>query len=261
MTAAAAHPQLKKAPVILVLAQIRFTPFLKMSERIVDLQDEMRKKGFPLFSEEQALIVGPGGAVGTSRPHYRWIFSNTSRTQSVILTESFVVLETNEYDIFASFLNKFQGVIELLKKNVEIGSTQRIGLRYVNLIRPTEEIAAHGFLNPELRGISKDAIEGVNNQQNTIISQGRTSFGNLVIRAIQDSSGNFLPDDLGVTKLNFKIKLNEGEVVTLLDIDHYGEIQQPFDEALLNPVLDDMHDFIDNAFRFSVTKEAIAQWS
>jgi uncharacterized protein (TIGR04255 family) len=258
---AAAHLQLKKAPVILVLAQIRFTPFLKMSAHIVDIQDEMRKKGFPLFNEEQALIAGPGGPVNTSRPRYLWIFSNTKRTQSVILTESFVVLETNEYDIFASFLNKFQGVIELLKNNVEIESTQRIGIRYVNLIRPTDEFAAHEFLNPELRGIYKDAIEGVSNLQNTIISQGKTTFGNLVIRAIQNSSGNFLPDDLRLRKLNFKIKLNEGEVVTLLDIDHYGQIQQSFDEALLNPVLDEMHDFIDNAFRFSVTKEAIAQWS
>lgn len=258
MTSRTIHPKLDNAPVVLVLAQIRFSPVLKMREYITDIQDELRKNGFPRFEEEKIVLLGHGSqpAVGG-----RWIFTNSNGTESVVLTESFVVLETNDYDIFSSFIDKFKGVIEILRTKVEIGETDRIGLRYINLLRPKGAGNSIDFLEDDLRGLSKSQFPGVEGIINTQVSRGQTRFGNMVVRVIQSSDGSRLPADLAESKLEFSFDVARGELVTFLDIDHYGSIKKAFNMNELQPVLDAMHETIEDVFIASVTKEAYASWS
>ncbi len=256
------RPKLSDAPLILVLAQIRFPPVLKMSEHIADIQDALRKHGFPGFEEEQAVVIGPGlSAVAAPRPRSRWIFTNSERTESVVLTESFLVLETNDYDVFGSFTKKFEGVIEILKKTVDIESTERLGLRYINLLREKEGHSAIELLAEDLRGIQDSHYPGVTNLVNVLVSQGQTRFGNIVVRAIQSSDGAILPEDLRSSRLDFAVKLNEGELIAFIDIDHYGSIKKSFSTTELDQVLDEMHEVIEGVFRASVTEDALRLWS
>ena len=164
--------KLKRPPLILCLAQVRFGAVLKMSTFVDDIQDFLRKHGFPRYQKQQVQQINlnplqPGQPGFLVEQSSRWLFSSGDNRSAVILTNDFVVYETNDYDVFATFKSKAIEIVKKLKEIVDISIAERIGLRYVDLIRPAQ-------IDPLLN--SSEQSSGGRQHKASVPSQSRPSF-------------------------------------------------------------------------------------
>jgi uncharacterized protein (TIGR04255 family) len=67
----------------------------------------------------------------------RWQFSDPDDTWTVVLAQDSLAIETRAYRHFADFLERLRTVLRALVEHVQPQLGTRLGLRYVNEIRPT----------------------------------------------------------------------------------------------------------------------------
>lgn len=254
------QPGLKLAhsPLVFVLVQVRFPAVLKMSQHVPDIQDALRHAGFTKYVEEQMqqLIFGPELKTESER---RWLFASRNQLEAVLLTNDFVVYETTRYDVFETFLERFRGILEVIQGQVKVDYAEQIGLRYVDLIRPTASTPASGFLRESLRGITSDDL-GVLRTRHQFVIQAKTPHGDLFLKSFENSGKKFLPPDLDATHLKFEAEPPAEETFRVLDFDHIYRGEVDFNPDALTERLWALHDQLSKAFRVAVTPEAIEHW-
>ena len=82
----------------------------------------------------------------------------------------------------------------------------------------------------------------------------------LVVKCLQHNQ-EILPPDLLPSSLSYGITLRQGEVVTLLDFDHFATKANEFDpKYVVVAKSGELHDALDLAFREAVTDEALIRW-
>lgn len=193
------------------------------------------------------------------RTTVQWVFSNKDQSKAVILAPDFVVLETSRYTIFDDFSQDFKQVLEILGEVTEASLAERLGLRYVDLIRPTTPDDFATYIKPGLLGLDDEGL-GVNRSLFRFEQRGATDAGTLVIKLLQSDNGAFLPNDIDGSHLEFGLSLEEGEKVGVLDIDHFSQASRDYDAQSLILQLWELHDCTDRAFRQAVTPEALQLW-
>ena len=250
--------QLTRSPLILALAQVRFSAVLKMDSYVPDIQEALRQQGFPLFkaNETQQILLGPEPRIGKA---IRWIFSSEDARTSVVLTNDFLALETNTYDHFEGFAARLQVALDVVKEIVKVALAERIGLRYVNLIQPREGEPLAKYLHAGLLGVPVDDL-GVSNGLTRLETRGQTDHGQLVLRVLQSRGSGVLPPDIEATDIEFKIEHNPEQVVTLLDIDHFVADRCPFNSKELLNTASALHEVVERAFLAGTTREGRVVW-
>jgi len=253
--------KLERSPLVLVLSQVRFPAVLKMHEHVEAIQDALRGLGFPRFDEEQIQQVTFGGPAPKMEQGKRWVFASRDKTEAVILAPAFVVYETSKYDIFETFIERFAPVLDLIREQTATDFAERLGLRYLDLIRPTEEQAASDFLRERVRGLSQEDL-GAKHSRHQFITQAVTEHGELNIRSFENTGAEFLPPDLVSTHLDFQAETEKlaGETYRILDIDHITKTEVDFTSKALTEKLWDLHEYSSKAFLAAVTQEAITFW-
>jgi len=261
---------LSQQPLVLVLAQVRFSPVRQLAEYIPEIQDDFRRYGFPLelAGEVQQLIFGPGGGLPTrvtSQP--RWEYRTKDETWSILVMENSVVLQTTSYQRFEGFAEKLHHAVETVLAKTEhdkFGVIERVGLRYIDLVRPREGEDFRDYLRPGLHGVS-DEVFNAGTQRLHIESTGTTEVGDLegtlVIRVVQNDDGYSLPPDLLGAAPVHTPRSTKGELVTLIDMDHFiqGKFEPSADQVVAHAYA--MHDQLVETFHEHVaTKEAIEVW-
>ena len=249
--------KLDRSPLIFSLAQVRFAPVLKMKDYVPDLQEVIRKEGFPKFQAQQVqqMILGPQVQIEQS---FRWVFSSPDSHEAVVLTNDFLVYETSQYDVFETFTAKLKKFLALIERTVGVSLTERIGLRYVDLLRPSEGRQAADFLRPGLRGLSAESI-GAHSLLEHFYIQAKSPYGDLLIRAMGTNDGRFMPPDLASTELTFDISAAPGQNLVILDFDHTAPGGK-FDPDAIIATMWNLHETTERAFRAAVTEEAIDYW-
>ncbi len=248
--------KLQRSPLIAVLAKVQFAPVLQIKETVPAIQEEVRKKGFPLFDEEYihnlSLPVAPG---------VRWVFRSPDRREGFVLTPEFVVLATNKYDTFANFEEAFLLILQILKDKVQPQLALRLELRYVDLVRELDSLPACQFVKEQFRGPSGTIFDGPETVTHYSLTQIPASIGLLNLKVSHHHDGTYLPPDLQADH-GLQIdrpNLTNQEEVTILDIDHVSELNppSPFDPDDLINVFDQLHISTDKAFQAIVTNEAL----
>lgn len=253
--------KLMKSPLVVVLAQVRISPVLQMETYIPRIQERLRHKAFPAFrpskiQEFNLLPDGKAQVVSTDR----WIFAEKDRRTAVVIAPDFVVLETSRYDVFDTFSDSFEVVLREIGDVVGIAFAERIGLRYIDLIRSAEGEELTDYLNPGLKGLSAVELE-TDRLLHRYEATGATKAGQLVVRLFQTTQGGVLPPDLvpGDVELG-NIQPVPNERVSILDIDHFSVTQRDYDPAKLVDDMWTLHDASDKAFRAAVTPKALERW-
>lgn len=242
----------------MVLAQVRFAPMLKMADYVPGIQEELRRNGYPRFRalKTQEVVLGPQPEFRESE---RWLFANKEKTEVVVLAQDFVVLETSRYTVFEDFAQHLETVLKTIGTVTDASLVHRLGLRFVDLILPNEDENLDEYLQRKLHGLQPGdlAMDKVLNQ---FESRGDTEVGHLIVRLHQNVAGEFLPPDLKPTELAFGPAPNQGDVVTLLDIDHFSLEDRDYDVPELIDVMWNLHEFTGKAFESSVTEKALERW-
>lgn len=259
--------QYLNAPLIYTLSQVIFSHVLKMKDYIPEIQERIRKEGFPKFKESSfpEFHFNPTpGAVPTIIEKKKWDFFDKDNTVAISITENFLSLHTSQYTTFENFSSTLEIALNILKEVVKPDLVERIGMRYIDLIRLKEKETFSEYLNAGLTGFSMDKVS-VDESLTRCETISSTKHGVLVARCIRYNDGTFLPPELGMENLGLVFdeakKPTKGEVISLLDFDHFSKTTRDFAVKDLIKNFKEMHDDIDKIFKDAVTAHAIKTWN
>lgn len=254
---------LERPPLVYAVAQIKFSAVGRLSAHIPDIQDEMRKLGYPRFAESHVATLQLGPPIDHAVAP-RWEFQNRNKTAGVALSTDSIAFHVSRYFAFDQFCEQLRSALGILRANVAVELVDRIGLRYVDVVWPEPPDGFSFMINSCLLGPANTAV-GARESSSFVNFVARTDIGTLCIRALRRSDGAFLPPDLQQQQtLSFNVpEIRDGDSVFTLDLDHFQELEkepQEFAEDDIMKRLWSLHDNLTSAFLSSVTKEALASW-
>jgi uncharacterized protein (TIGR04255 family) len=229
-----------------------------MHKYVPQVQEALRKKGYPGFFEEQAekITLGPKPLIESRT---RWRFVNRAKQKCIVLAEDFVVYETSAYDVFHTFIDCFREVLEQLNSEAEIEYVTQIGLRYVDVICELDGYSPEWFIKEQFRGVRAEDLDEIDttNQFLTLI---KTTEGNLNVRSYERNGPEFMPPDLAESRLEFRQSLAPGDRYRVLDFDHIWKGEMDFTADEITGKMEDLHKGIDKTFKWIVTADALKVW-
>jgi uncharacterized protein (TIGR04255 family) len=248
---------LRRTPLIYVVAQVRFSAVVAMEKYVPEIQERLRRT-YPWFqrSKIQEFVFQMQGTPSLSL-NDRYEFLQRDKRTGVVLMPNSVALHTNKYTSYEDFEKEFTTALGAIHESVSIGLVERIGLRYVDLIRLAPGETWSDYIKPGLLGLDAAAV-GVSEWTSQSALVGKTEMGTLAFRYTQSESP--IPLDLNPLTLQYGELLKPKEIGTILDFDHYSEQTRDFElEPVMNAV-GDLHDSVDKAFRNAVTPGALKKW-
>jgi uncharacterized protein (TIGR04255 family) len=254
---------LEQPPLIYAVAQIKFSGVGRLSTRIPDIQDEMRKAGFPRFTEGQVTTIQLGSPADTMISP-RWEFLNRDRTAGVALLKDAVAFHVSRYIGFDEFCKHLRTALKIVQSSLGIELVERIGLRYVDVVWPEPRDGFASLVNPVLLGLDDKAL-GARESSCFVNYIAQTEVGTLCVRALRRSDGGFLPPDLQLHQsLAFAVPtIVPGQSVLTLDLDHFQDLEKEPHEFSEEDILQRLwllHDNLTSAFLSAVTPAALAAW-
>lgn len=257
------HYKLHNDPLSLVLCQIKFSKVRRMPEFITQIHDLLRREGFPedVSATVQQIVITPGNPpeiIERKQDEFR----SKDNSWSLTIGEDMLVLVTTAYDRFEGFANRLKRCLEIVDQVAEIhhGSINRIGLRYVDVINPAPDETFRSYLQESLHG-PKSLVFTDSNHWLHLESVGRTASGTMIVRITQNDQGMVLPPDIIHKPMSHKMKIAPGNLITLVDTDHYVEGSWDFDlESIMNTT-NELHEAINAAwFNDLITPKALERW-
>jgi uncharacterized protein (TIGR04255 family) len=155
---------LDRAPLVRVLAQIRFPEVLSVGQReFVAPFQEALKDAYPVLREEQVqgfLLSSNGFA--PSKPASVWRFSDLNDDWRVSLAPTFLALETKRYLSRHDFFGRLGVVASALERFIQPKMVDRIGVRYIDRIVGPTLSELPRLIRPELVGVvSSEVASGI----------------------------------------------------------------------------------------------------
>ena len=263
---------LSQQPLVLVLGQVKFTTIRQMEGYIPSIQEHFRRAGFPVerAGKVQQISFGPGPA-GTPVQvieQERWEYRTRDETWSILVTQDGVALQTTAYERFEGFAKRLQDAVRTVLATTEherLGAVQRVGLRYIDVVQPREGEDFRAYLRPGFHGAT-DEVFSAGTHRLHVESTGRTLVGGsvvgtMVVRIVQNDRGFLLPPDLMTGAPKCAARAKSGELITLIDMDHYieGDFDPNTDWVVARAF--EMHDHLIETFHeHVVTEAAIGAW-
>ena len=264
------YKPLSAQPLVLVLCQVRFSPVRQMEQYIPAIQEVFRRRGFPIerAGKVHQVTFGPGDSTPVQlTEQQRWDYRNKDETWSILLTQDTVILQTTAYTRFEEFAGRLQMAVHTVlaeSEHDELGVVHRVGLRYIDVVRPSGGKDFRFYLRPGLHGVPDEVFQPGRHLLHTE-SRGRTVIGGnpgtMVVRIVQNDQGSSLPPDLVDAAPRFSPRAEAGELVTLIDMDHFVEGNFDADPDWVVARAYEMHDHtIETFHNHVVTEDAIEEW-
>lgn len=146
---------LKDAPLIRVIAQVRFPPILSLEKKdfVGSFQEAIREK-YPILQPEQTqtFVFGPPGVV---QPTFQltWRFIDTADSWRVSLAPDFMALETTAYSSRRDFLERLEHLLIAFDKSFNPKIIERFGLRYIDRLIGQDLQDISSLVKPEMAGL------------------------------------------------------------------------------------------------------------
>lgn len=255
-TVAALH--LSRAPLVYVVGQVRFSAVMAIEKYVPDVQEQLRHKGFPRFErgQIQEIVFQKDGA-----PKFgaldRFEFQDKERTLGIVLQSNSVAVHTSKYSNYEAFEEGLKTALMAVHRAVKINLSERIGLRYVNLVRLRPGEKWSDYINRGLLGVEPQTV-GVKSWTSRSEFLGQTEVGKLLVRCIQSEQP--LPPDLLNITLQSSLGPEKGETVTTLDFDHFLEQSSDFTVSAAMSTFEQLHESLDKVFAAAVTSGALVKW-
>lgn len=152
--------QLAKAPLVKVLAQVRFPLIAKIGpiEFVGPFQDEVRDL-YPVLRQESGAGVSLGGpAFFQLRTGPTLRFHSLDEHWCVTLTQEFLTLETSKYLSRKDFLARFEALLRALVTHFQPAAIDRLGVRYIDRVKGDELEKLQTLLRPEVVGLLRSPL-------------------------------------------------------------------------------------------------------
>lgn len=151
-----AEVPLRHAPLVRVIAQLRFPEVLSVERRefVAPFQEAIRS-AYPVLRQEQTqgFLLSPAG-VASATPQSAWRFADTDGHWRVSLTPDFLALETTKYASRSDFLKRLSTVTAALNEHIAPAQIDRLGVRYIDRITGAAVDDIAKLVRAEVRGIA-----------------------------------------------------------------------------------------------------------
>lgn len=216
---------LPNAPLERVIAQVRFSPILKIVQRdfITAFQESIRA-AYPSLEHDQTqlLTLGPEGMV-PKESSIRWRFIDASGEWTVSLAPDFVAIETRRYTSRADFFARFLVVLEQVREHFQPGLTERVGVRYIDRIEADGLDEISTLVRPEVAGVLPTPV--------------RSAAVHALAEHIFEVDGARLLARWGILRARRTVDPAAIEPIDepswLLDLDMFKVAKRPFDPAAI----------------------------
>lgn len=255
-----------KAPVYFTTAQVRFNPILTLDALVPAIQDRLRLIGFPdyqpvavaVFNFNMNMVSGQVGQVPVSHmPQH--MFGNIERTASFILNQNSLSFRTTDYDVFEAFSSTFMEGLNIVHDIIKLGYAEQVGIRFLDAVLPEGGDDLRTYLAVSVQGLS----QGIKGNVLHAFSETRAQSGATTITArtiIQNGMVGFPPDLQPVALVVAERFSRHQGLHAILDTDGSYDQRERFDVRSLGTVLAKVHSSVVEAFKASVTPEALVKW-
>jgi uncharacterized protein (TIGR04255 family) len=254
-------PALSRAPLLLVLAQVRFSTVLKMQEFLPEIQEQLRNNGFPKFrvarTETEMHVFGAEQPQRSAETH--WEFVSKDERMMVALGTASISLSTTAYPTFGPFTEILTNVLDTVKQVANISLRERIGLRFINVIVPSPGKVLSDYMKDGLLGISLEKL-GVKTPSSFTAMFANSAWGTFILRSNCQPKGSVLPPDLIPVRLQTDKPMACEQEFCSLDFDHFNEGTKDFDTSQTMKEFSELHDLIDQTFQEAVKPAALEEW-
>lgn len=247
--------KLANQPLVVALAEFRFSAVLQMESHIPAFQDYLRQD-FPLFSttQQQEVNVGPGGInVNTSTG---WVFTSANKKHAIILDQGRLVILTSEYNRYPDFWSECQKALNFLIEKIKPTLLLRLGLRYSDtIIAKNGNEPIESYVQPVVceYGHFRSSNDQIHRVNETLF---KTDEGMIAIRSLYGNLNLPVWHDL-VESPVFIDKNMPLRKTILLDFDHFWQPEseaQSFELGFITNKMNAMHIISRDAF-FEITTE------
>jgi len=265
--------KMKNPPVYFVIAQIRHHPVLKLEAYAPDIQDKMRKSGYPGYEPGISIAMQLPGfvekgnvqqlAFSNMQQVSRFMFSDAEGSNVFIVDQNAITFYSTEYGTFDQFADEFIKGIQIVDESVNLSGCTRIGMRYLDAILPPEGQDDLGeYLVKEVLGIKNKLPQDTNFMRAFSETIFQVEDCSVTARAVTQSGPLGFPPDLLQIKVNLpeRFRVING-VHAILDTDAWKEGDRKFDLGTLKSELHDIQQAANLAFKVTVTPAAIAAWN
>jgi uncharacterized protein (TIGR04255 family) len=261
--------QMKNAPVYFTIAQVRFNPVLSLSTFIPAIQESFRKRRYPDFKKAVAFtfnfalpaVAESEAPIPPPRPLERYIFSDTDNTENFLLDESSLSFQATKYETFEKFSAQLLESLDFVHQSVGgLSYIDRIGVRYLDAVRPREGEKLDQYLIPEVTGLYGKLSGQIHHAfSETLVTD---NDGSLVSRAVIQEGQIGLPPDLLMNGLKIAKPFSEyHNLHAVLDTDAFYPERSSFDLGEIRRRLAILHGKTSVAFYSSVTPYALSTWA
>jgi len=233
------------------------------------IQEQFRKNGFPVFAQRFNFQLGlslnlPEGASQPPQiPVERlpaYVFSNRDSSQTFILEASALTFHVSDYEDFEWFLNRFLDPLNGIVKLIAPDLSERIGLRYVDVVIPRDGSAVQEYLVPEVLGLPQARFSGtlVHSFSESVFSHGE---GTTVIRVFSGRGQLALPPDLAFSPVTVKPTITGFDGPhAIIDTDSFLAARSEMNLSSIRDTFNNLHENLREALRSVSTEFAISEW-
>lgn len=262
---------MKNAPVYFAIAQARHNPVLRLGSYAADIQDRMRKVGYPDFKKgvSMAFNLMPqiGDALQPQNPPVleqvdRLMFFSSDNTKGFIVEQNALSFQTTEYDTFETFSDEFIKGLGIVHECVTLAHSERIGLRYLNaIVPPNGEKGLADYLAPGVLGLSRNLPEHIQVSHSFAETHFRSDEYAVLARTTIQAGPLGFPMDLQPIGVNVAERFKSiNGVHAIVDTDSSIEGRHLFDSDAIKLQLKMLRSGVGMAFDAIVTPAAIAVW-
>lgn len=263
--------RMSNAPVYYALAQAQFNPVAAMSKYVDQIQDRLRREGYPLFEPQQVthlVVPGPGQAQ-LSEPQIThtvsWLITRGDRTAGFILAPSAITYHTTHYDTHNEFIPELLRGLTAVHEVATLDHVSRLGLRYLDAVMPRAGESVEQYLVSGLHGINFDATQRYRLTESVFGTHTGplVQTGTLVTRVHMMTAPVGFPPDMQPNGLMIhpKFEVKEPRAHAVIDTDHFSEGRMPIDIDNLGKQVLSLHSTIKSVFGATTTDHARDAWA
>ena len=259
------------APVYYALAQAQFSPVTAMTKYIEEIQDRLRRIGYPLFEAQPVtqLVVPTPGQAQQAEPQIThtasWVITRGDRMAGFILGPTAITYHTTRYVTHKEFIPELIRGLAIVHEVAVLDHISRLGMRYLDAVLPAAGETVERYLVDGLRGIPfattpRYALtETVFGTETGPLIRG----GVLVTRIYKVTARLGFPPDLPLRGLILDPRFDTPEALAhaIIDTDHYVEGRMPVDGDKLAEQLVSLHAALKEILRAATTDHARGVWA
>lgn len=252
----------RNPPLAYVVAELRISPHYSVGKAIRSIQDNLRHS-YPRTVEAVDVTLEAEGPIA---PLPLWRLLAGDQTRGAVFGTRAISLHATSYVDSRDFLRRWREILEAVKLSELDAYVERAGLRYIDLIVPTDTRPVSDYLVPDLHGLRPPTGGVVKN------SMWATSFSIDAVHvqartAAPSGEGDLLPPNFNALPLRKPAIMVEAEKVQMggrqtgfIDTDCGVDVQQVFDVEKIHHVFAQLHQRSSDTFKALISEHARKEW-